>query len=273
MKKNLFLLWLLCCLGGQVCVADEDADKERSLHRLKEVMEKSSTYSELMQSAENTVFTYIDYKDYSSPIYLGKKLASSNDLRMSSVAKYILFAAYHAMYIDTELPIHKTKAAAYLKLFQEDVYRLFNGELPSNTGARIELNAHRRNISWEEGMLLSDNYVTDEADKLLVDKLIKSITTDYLLQSSFLNIENDRFMIVVDLLKRGMIQIDDSNSEDGTTLLHMAVFFNNSPAVKSLLDLGSSCTVTDHGEDNVYDYAKELNLQEMKNLLDERCRD
>ncbi len=119
-------------------------------------------------------------------------------------------------------------------------------------------------------LVLYANEYGDDLDTYMerVSKKADEIQTDRTLESAISHIQYDRWLFVDNYLVKGIIDVNAQKSDDGASMLHMAVWYNNPMAVEALINkFGADVNIRDREGDTPLKYAQHQGFGELAEFL------
>ncbi|AFU97370.1 ankyrin repeat domain-containing protein [Simiduia agarivorans] len=220
-----------------------------------------------LDASQTLVFDSVEMGDYGLPLTLVEPLAKLNidQPALTVIALYVTMATYHAIYIETELPVYRLKAAAYLELWQEFAAEFVGGRV----AGLIEPDVTKRKLGWSESLFIGEDYVADSGSPSDLFQLKKTIREDMKTKAIMSYIKNDRLPLVMRFIYD--LPRNHGLSESGVTLLMTSIAENKPEAVKLFAAL-SNCNQTDYQGDDAYDYIAKLGHEHLRSILESSCK-
>ena len=147
----------------------------------------------------------------------------------------------------------KTYHRSYLELEEEK----FLDKAITNYKASVYSKASSILASLRLEKLQKDSGLDEYKFLAKVQSLGGNVESDRILRSSYSHVKNGRWELVRMYLDQKLIDVNDKLSSDGTTLLHMAVWYNKPKVVKELVtEYHALPNIKDKDGDTPLGYAK-----------------
>lgn len=244
--KNLFIYMLLSMLIVSVNVSAASTLDELATRFGHET--ESGDYSNAMKTATEVVELLIMKGDINNACKFSDKIINATHPSIARRGYYLKSLCWKAAY-----EINQDKS------------------LLIKSGASL-LNATQSDEAIALTSLLMEKYGGDpEVFSELVVHEMEAQTTDRTLQSSYSHIKNGRWELVKMYIDGGTVSVNDKLSGDGSTMLHMAIWFGENEVVKEMIETyGANINAIDKEGDTPLGYAKHKNNSEIVKYLEKQ---
>jgi len=247
MKKiTIIAVLLLVTLGKTYAESLNDLVKDFSKYQ------KAQQYSKIMTTSDKIITLFLEKNDFGNAEKFSTQIRDATHPKLSKYGYYLLGKTYHDAYSKFKKNELLDKA---ITNYKASVYSEVTAALAS-----LKLEALRKDSGLDEYEFLAK-----------VERLGKNVETDRVLRASYKHIQHGRWELVKRYLDKKIIDVNARLSSDGTTLLHMAVWYNKGDIVKELINkYGANFDVKDKEGDTPLLYAKHKKYDSIVRYLKNR---
>jgi len=252
--KHLLLAILMSTSLFIANISHASYDEEQTTKILEQV--KEGDYEGALETA-NSYFEYATKKKVSLGLLLANVLINGSDLVLSKHGYYLRYRSYYVYFALTKKEEFLVMAGGSLLNSTRGELRPDDGTLDRTMSALFELGEEHRASSIEFVKLAR---IEKEAQ-----------LTDVNLKSAFLHIRGDRWVFIKSYLDSNLFTVNDQYRDDGTSLLHMAIWYGKTDFAKELvMDYGADINLKDNDGDGALKYAQHIKDYEMIRFLQAR---
>ncbi len=246
-KTSILIIFpVIFLLTGSQLSASADSTDKLPLNQQMILSMKAGDFDKAMNVAEKLIDQQVAARDYKRARHTAQMFANASNPAIARFGLLKLSGVYNAAYKQsgnknllvaagaTLVQVsNSAEAKALLALYAKE----YNPEQPKSYFSKVEFAA-------------------------------KKMQTDKTLRSAINHIKHGRWELTQSYIEKKLIEVNARHSKDGTSMLHMAVWFNKPEVVRALIEkYNANINIKDAEGDTPLKYAKHMKFHELASYL------
>jgi len=206
---------------------------------------RASEFTKATLTGGKLIDLLLSKKDFKNAFKVASMFARATN---PSIAEY-------GMYKESNIYYQLYKERKVKKILVMAGAKLYGASQSKEAGLILSMYAKEYGVSFEKYF----NLVAEKAQKNQRQRM---------LYSAMAHLKNGRWQLSSKYVEKGILPINTKKESDGTTLLHMAIWYNNFDAVKEFIEKhNADINIKDKAGDGPLKYAKHKKLTHIANYL------